>query len=190
MNRLSWNSFPCLALQSQAAELLGLMHYMEGLRLLTAVELVAPTSDENVTVTDTELSGVPVRLYLPRRAPGGLRRAVLYFHGGGWCLGDAGELCTSLPWVCARELTALSGAAFCYVGLATGRGRGWGSHRLKAGGGLGKSARSAAKGNSQVCVCVCAHSHTRWALIAGMHAYDLMSRRISNELDAVVVSVK
>ncbi|NXH03102.1 AAAD deacetylase, partial [Loxia leucoptera] len=97
---------------SEAAELLGLMHYMEGLRLLTAVELVAPTSDENVTVTDTELSGVPVRLYLPRRAPGGLRRAVLYFHGGGWCLGDA-----------------------------------------------------------------------------GMHAYDLMSRRISNELDAVVVSV-
>ncbi|XP_038002358.1 arylacetamide deacetylase [Motacilla alba alba] len=97
---------------SEAAELLGLMHYMEGLRLFTAVELVAPTSDENVTVTDTELSGVPVRLFLPRRAPGGLRRAVLYFHGGGWCLGDA-----------------------------------------------------------------------------GMHGYDLMSRRTSNELDAVVVSV-
>ncbi|NXK67606.1 AAAD deacetylase, partial [Sylvietta virens] len=97
---------------SEAAELLGLMHYMEGLRLITAVELVPATSDENVTVTDTELSGVPVRLYLPRRAPAGLRRAVLYFHGGGWCLGDA-----------------------------------------------------------------------------GMHGYDLMSRRISNELDAVVVSV-
>ncbi|NXM17246.1 AAAD deacetylase, partial [Ploceus nigricollis] len=96
----------------EAAELLGLMHYMEGLRLITAAELVAPTSDENVTVTDTELSGVPVRLYLPRRAPGGLRRAVLYFHGGGWCLGDA-----------------------------------------------------------------------------GMRGYDLMSRRISNELNAVVVSV-
>ncbi|NWH40885.1 AAAD deacetylase, partial [Chloropsis hardwickii] len=97
---------------SEAAELLGLMHYMEGLRLITALELVAPTSDENVTVTDTELSGVPVRLFLPRRAPGGLRRAMLYFHGGGWCLGDA-----------------------------------------------------------------------------GMHNYDLMSRRISNELNAVVVSV-
>ncbi|NWT70251.1 AAAD deacetylase, partial [Prunella himalayana] len=97
---------------AEAAELLGLMHYMEGLRLITAVELVPATSDENVTVTDTELSGVPARLYLPRRAPAGLRRAVLYFHGGGWCLGDA-----------------------------------------------------------------------------GMHGYDLMSRRISNELDAVVVSV-
>ncbi|NXH43094.1 AAAD deacetylase, partial [Dicaeum eximium] len=97
---------------SEAAELLGLMHYMEGMRLLTALELAAPTSDENVTVTDTELSGVPVRLYLPRRAPAGLRRAVLFFHGGGWCLGDA-----------------------------------------------------------------------------GMHGYDIASRRISNELDAVVVSV-
>ncbi|NXQ25558.1 AAAD deacetylase, partial [Alaudala cheleensis] len=97
---------------SEAAELLGLMHYMDGLRLITVVELVPPTSDDNVTVSDTELSGVPVRLYLPRRAPAGLRRAVLYFHGGGWCLGDA-----------------------------------------------------------------------------GMHGYDLVSRRMSNELDAVVVSV-
>ncbi|NXO96199.1 AAAD deacetylase, partial [Certhia brachydactyla] len=75
---------------SEAAELLGLMHYMEALRLITVVELVAPTSDENITVTDTELNKVPVRLYLPRRAPGGLRRAMVYFHGGGWCLGDAG----------------------------------------------------------------------------------------------------
>ncbi|XP_066049710.1 arylacetamide deacetylase [Chamaea fasciata] len=75
---------------SEAAELLGLTSYMEGLRLFTVLELVPPTSDENVTVTDTELSNVPVRLYLPRKAPGGLRRAVLFFHGGGWCLGDAG----------------------------------------------------------------------------------------------------
>ncbi|XP_059335242.1 arylacetamide deacetylase [Ammospiza nelsoni] len=97
---------------SELGELLGLMHYMEGLRLISTVELVAPTSDENVTVTDTELSGVPVRLFLPQRPPAGLRRAVLFFHGGGWCLGDA-----------------------------------------------------------------------------GMHGYDLMSRRISNELNAVVVSV-
>ncbi|NXQ19767.1 AAAD deacetylase, partial [Peucedramus taeniatus] len=97
---------------SEAADLLGLMHYMEGLRLFTTAELVAPTSDGNVSVTDTEFSGVPVRLYLPRGAAGGLRRALLYFHGGGWCLGDA-----------------------------------------------------------------------------GMHSYDLIARRISNELNAVVVSV-
>ncbi|OWK50504.1 Arylacetamide deacetylase [Lonchura striata] len=97
---------------AEAAELLGLMNYMEGLRLFTALELVAPTSDENVTVADTELGSVPVRLFVPRRAPGGLRRAVVYFHGGGWCVGDA-----------------------------------------------------------------------------GMRGYDLMSRRISNEINAVVVSV-
>ncbi|NWV37405.1 AAAD deacetylase, partial [Grantiella picta] len=75
---------------SEAADLLGLAHYMESMRLITVLELVPATSDENVTVTDTELSNVPVRLYLPRRAPGRLRRAMLYFHGGGWCVGDAG----------------------------------------------------------------------------------------------------
>lgn len=66
---------------------------MEVLSLITVAEYVAPTSDENVTVTDTEFSNVPVRLYLPRKPAGGLRRAVIYFHGGGWCVGQAGELC-------------------------------------------------------------------------------------------------
>ncbi|NXB97942.1 AAAD deacetylase, partial [Orthonyx spaldingii] len=75
---------------SKVADLMGVMHYMEGMNLITVLELVPPTSDENVTVTDTEFNNVPVRLYLPKRAPGGLRRAVVYFHGGGWCLGDAG----------------------------------------------------------------------------------------------------
>ncbi|NWS20761.1 AAAD deacetylase, partial [Pachyramphus minor] len=75
---------------SAAVELLGLMHYMEGMRLITVIEMVTVTSDENVTVTDTKFNNVPVRLYLPRRAPDGLRRAMIYFHGGGWCLGDAG----------------------------------------------------------------------------------------------------
>ncbi|NXB03651.1 AAAD deacetylase, partial [Cnemophilus loriae] len=97
---------------SEVADLLGVMHFMESMRLITVLERVAPTSDENVTVTDTKFNNVPVRLYLPRRARGGLRRAMVYFHGGGWCLGDA-----------------------------------------------------------------------------GMHAYDHISRRISNELSAVVVSV-
>ncbi|XP_040423299.1 arylacetamide deacetylase-like isoform X2 [Cygnus olor] len=66
------------------------MHYMEALSLITVAEYVAPTSDENVTVTDTEFSNVAVRLYLPRKPAGGLRRAVIYFHGGGWCVGQAG----------------------------------------------------------------------------------------------------
>ncbi|XP_051637968.1 arylacetamide deacetylase [Manacus candei] len=75
---------------SVVLDLLGLMHYMEGMRLITAMETVVVTSDENVTVTDTEFNNVPVLLYLPKRAPDGLRRAMVYFHGGGWCLGDAG----------------------------------------------------------------------------------------------------
>ncbi|NXP74236.1 AAAD deacetylase, partial [Ramphastos sulfuratus] len=72
------------------AEQLGLMHYMDVMMLLARVEQVAPTSDENTTVTDTEFSGVPVRLFVPKKEAAGLRRAIIYFHGGGWCLGDVG----------------------------------------------------------------------------------------------------
>ncbi|GAB0193813.1 arylacetamide deacetylase-like [Grus japonensis] len=75
---------------AEVADQLGLMHYMEALMLITSAEYVAPTSDENVTVMDTEFSDVAVRLYLPRKASDGLRRAVVYFHGGGWCVGQAG----------------------------------------------------------------------------------------------------
>ncbi|NWX78885.1 AAAD deacetylase, partial [Alca torda] len=83
-------SFRALGHLAEAVDRLGMMHYMDALMLFTAAEYVAPTSDENVTVTDTEFSNVAVRLYLPRRASDGLRRAVIYFHGGGWCVGDAG----------------------------------------------------------------------------------------------------
>ncbi|KAM6127237.1 arylacetamide deacetylase [Phoenicopterus ruber ruber] len=72
---------------SEVADRLGLAHYTEAL-LLT--EYIAPMSDENVTVTDTEFSNVPVRLYVPRKTSDGLRRAVIYFHGGGWRVGQAG----------------------------------------------------------------------------------------------------
>ncbi|NWQ90004.1 AAAD deacetylase, partial [Burhinus bistriatus] len=83
-------SFRAVGHLSEVADRLGLMHYMEALMLITAAEYVPPTSDENVTVTDTEFSNVAIRLYLPRRASDGLRRAVIYFHGGGWCVGHAG----------------------------------------------------------------------------------------------------
>ncbi|XP_009703771.1 PREDICTED: arylacetamide deacetylase [Cariama cristata] len=75
---------------AEVADKLGLMHYMEALMVITTAEYIAPMSDENVTVMDTEFSNVAVRLYLPRKASEGLRRAVVYFHGGGWCLGQAG----------------------------------------------------------------------------------------------------
>ncbi|NXF77082.1 AAAD deacetylase, partial [Sclerurus mexicanus] len=75
---------------SEVADMLGLMHYMKGMRVITIIETGTVTSDENVTVIDTKFSNVTVHLYLPQRAPGGLRRGMVYFHGGGWCLGDAG----------------------------------------------------------------------------------------------------
>ncbi|NWY05820.1 AAAD deacetylase, partial [Nothoprocta ornata] len=72
------------------AEWLGVMHYMDALKLMSVIEYVPPTSDENVTVTETEFVSVPVRLYVPRERPGGLKRGLVYFHGGGWCIGEAG----------------------------------------------------------------------------------------------------
>ncbi|NXO05172.1 AAAD deacetylase, partial [Rhinopomastus cyanomelas] len=84
------SSFKTFTSLSMVVDQLGLMNCMDFLMLFTSVEYVAPVSDENVTVTDTEFSNVAVRLFVPRKEPGGLRRAMIYFHGGGWCLGDAG----------------------------------------------------------------------------------------------------
>ncbi|KAM6063964.1 arylacetamide deacetylase isoform 1-T1 [Theristicus caerulescens] len=86
-------AFRTTSLLAEAADWLGLMNHMEALMLITDAEYIAPTSDENVTVTDTEFSNVAVRLYLPRKPSDGLRRAVIYFHGGGWSLGQAGMKC-------------------------------------------------------------------------------------------------
>lgn len=102
------------------------MHYMEALMLITTAEYVAPTSDENVTVTDTEFSNVAVRLFVPRRAPDGLRRAVIYFHGGGWCVGHAGE-----RFGRRREDLKVLRTAFCFVGAATKEGQGTGISPVK-----------------------------------------------------------
>ncbi|XP_067851068.1 arylacetamide deacetylase isoform X3 [Heptranchias perlo] len=62
---------------------------MEVMMVLTAAETVAPASDENVTVMDTTFNKVPVRVYVPSSRNLGLRRAVVYVHGGGWCIGSA-----------------------------------------------------------------------------------------------------
>ncbi|XP_018426679.1 PREDICTED: arylacetamide deacetylase [Nanorana parkeri] len=82
-------TFRTLGHAGYLAELLGVTHYMDVMMLLTKVEHTEPISDENVTVTDTSFSNVPVRLYVPKRQSEGPRRAVIYIHGGGWCLGSA-----------------------------------------------------------------------------------------------------
>lgn len=107
----------------EVADWLGLMHFMDAMMLMTVSNYVEPTSDENVTVMDTEFSNVSVRLYLPRRAPEGLRRAVVFFHGGGWCLGQAGEV--SPPRVgaasCSWELRWGGSGNWCFTGSNWGR---------------------------------------------------------------------
>ncbi|XP_032081066.1 arylacetamide deacetylase-like [Thamnophis elegans] len=70
-------------------EKLGLGRYMDVMNLYTRIEYTAPTSDENVIVTDTEFSHVPVRLYIPTKQSDVLKRAVIFIHGGGWCTGSA-----------------------------------------------------------------------------------------------------
>ncbi|XP_062988182.1 arylacetamide deacetylase [Elgaria multicarinata webbii] len=69
------------------ADKLGLAHYMDILMMITRIEIIPPVSDEKVTVTDTKFDGIPVRLYLPKGQPDSLKRAVIYIHGGGWCVG-------------------------------------------------------------------------------------------------------
>lgn len=61
---------------------------------ITLMENVAPVSDERVEVTEERLDGVQVVVYQPKRRGGGgaeLRRAIIYLHGGGWCLGSSSK---------------------------------------------------------------------------------------------------
>ncbi|KAG8445281.1 hypothetical protein GDO86_010169 [Hymenochirus boettgeri] len=82
-------TFRTLGHMAYIAELFGMKHYMEVLMLLTVMEKTEPTSDENISVIDTSFSNVPVRLYIPKRASDAQKRAVIYIHGGGWCVGSA-----------------------------------------------------------------------------------------------------
>ncbi|XP_041071137.1 arylacetamide deacetylase [Carcharodon carcharias] len=74
---------------AELTELVGFKHYMEMMMVLTVAESVAPSSDENVNVTDTTFNKVPVRVYEPSGHRPGLKRAVIFMHGGGWCLGSS-----------------------------------------------------------------------------------------------------
>lgn len=70
--------------------MLGLKDYMGVMYLITLMENVVPVSDARVEVKEEKLDGVQVVVYQPKRWGGGaeLRRAVIYLHGGGWCLGS------------------------------------------------------------------------------------------------------
>ncbi|XP_023559840.1 arylacetamide deacetylase-like isoform X2 [Octodon degus] len=62
---------------------------MDLLALTISLVDVSPTSDETVSVMDTKFNNTPVRIYVPKRKTAGLRRAVFYIHGGGWCIGSS-----------------------------------------------------------------------------------------------------
>ncbi|XP_070801815.1 arylacetamide deacetylase [Pituophis catenifer annectens] len=70
-------------------EKLGLGHYMDVMNLYTIATYTPPTSDEKVIVTDTKFGHVPVRLYIPTKQSDVLKRAMIFIHGGGWCVGSA-----------------------------------------------------------------------------------------------------
>ncbi|KAM6223891.1 arylacetamide deacetylase-like [Rhynchocyon petersi] len=70
-------------------EVLGLSHVSDTIQFFLSLHEVPPTSDENVTVTETTFNNIPVRVYVPKRKSETLRRGLFYIHGGGWCLGSA-----------------------------------------------------------------------------------------------------
>ncbi|XP_060929644.1 arylacetamide deacetylase [Limanda limanda] len=82
--------FRSLSHLADLSELLGLKDYMGVMYIITLAEGVAPVSDEHVKVTDENFDGVEVVLYQPKQQGDGgeLRRAIIYLHGGGWCLGS------------------------------------------------------------------------------------------------------
>ncbi|KAK1790755.1 hypothetical protein P4O66_014040, partial [Electrophorus voltai] len=83
-------AFRSLSHLADICESLGLKDYMGVMMLVTFAERVVPQSDERVRVEDERFDGVEVVVYQPRRdvCAGERRRAVIYLHGGGWCLGS------------------------------------------------------------------------------------------------------
>ncbi|XP_008052392.1 arylacetamide deacetylase [Carlito syrichta] len=89
--RLMWlnTQLKTVAHLATFVEVLGLYHFMEFFAIAMSFTEVPPTSDENVTVTETKFNNIPVRVYVPKRKSEALRRGLFYIHGGGWCLGSA-----------------------------------------------------------------------------------------------------
>ncbi|ABW12563.1 Alpha/beta hydrolase fold-3 domain protein [Parafrankia sp. EAN1pec] len=66
-----------------------------------------PVTREMASVSDEDADGVPVRIYQPEAKRTGL---VVYFHGGGWCVGSVGLMDNV-----ARELAHATGATVVSV---------------------------------------------------------------------------
>lgn len=77
--------------QGRILQRLGVCHQVSFIRWTAAHFLTrlnpVPTG---LRVKDLTFSGVPVRVYEPSTVCDGLRRGLVYFHGGGWVLGSIG----------------------------------------------------------------------------------------------------
>lgn len=91
--------------QADFSELLGLKDYMGVMYFITLAERVVPVSDVHVKVTEEKFDGVEVVLYQPKQRGGDteLRRAVIYLHGGGWCLGSSSKLRGGPVYSCVTQ---------------------------------------------------------------------------------------
>ncbi|XP_008843059.1 arylacetamide deacetylase-like 2 [Nannospalax galili] len=69
-------------------ENVGLIKYRDFFSLLVNTLLTKAVSDENITVIDTDISDIPVRLYLPKKKSERRRPAVIYIHGGAFVVGS------------------------------------------------------------------------------------------------------
>ncbi|TRY58332.1 hypothetical protein DNTS_031776 [Danionella cerebrum] len=83
--------FKSLSHLAELCENVGLLDYMRVMMFITFAERVIPVSDDRVKVTDENFDGIEVIVYQPyQQEPSGeLRRAIIYLHGGGWCLGSS-----------------------------------------------------------------------------------------------------
>ncbi|XP_072474442.1 arylacetamide deacetylase-like [Notamacropus eugenii] len=81
------SSLKILQHMASLLEKLGLMSFWDFLHILMRWQIVEPISDENVTVTDAIVKDVLVRYYVSKKKSHELKRAIIYFHGGGASFG-------------------------------------------------------------------------------------------------------
>ena len=75
---------------------------------LSRVPFEAPVTRPIATVTDEKVGDIPVRVYVGEGQPTGI---VVYFHGGGWCIGSI-DMMDNV----AREIAHAASAAVISVG--------------------------------------------------------------------------
>ena len=72
-----------------------------------------------IDVKDTEIKNVGVRIYTPQSGEQKHRPGIIYFHGGGFALGDPGKLLQDIFWKLAAINGTISGVWDGYEILLT-----------------------------------------------------------------------